>query len=196
LQRLHPNIEWWVPLGLKEWFHNLGIQSVHELGRWDGLHIHNKDNPADSMQFTAVPTQHFSGRSIQDTGKTLRVGWVVEFFNSSGMKRLYFAGDTGYNAFDFKNIGKRWSHMDLSLIPIGSYVPRRFMSPVHIDPAQAVQIHTEVGSRKSVGIHWNTFKLSDEEPERPPYDLFVALQEASIDPSLFLAVPPGHEINW
>jgi len=196
LHKLYPNIQWWVPQGVKKWFTNLGINSVNELGWWEGMHIHFKDNPSEGMLFTAVPTQHFSGRSLKDNGKTLWVGWVVEFFSLSSTKRLYFVGDTGYNPVDFKDIGKRWPQMDLSLIPIGSYVPRKFMSPVHIDPKQAVTIHKEVNSKKSIGMHWNTFRLSDEEPNRPPYDLFLALNEANVDTSEFLAVPPGHEVNW
>lgn len=196
LHKLYPNIHFWVPLGVKKWFLKMGITSVQELGWWESLSIPSLTNPSHKMQFTAVPAQHFSGRNIHDSGKTLWAGWVVEFFEPSITKRLYFAGDTGYNPIDFKAIGKRWPHMDLSLIPIGSYVPRRFMSPVHVDPWQAVQIHQEVSSKQSIGMHWNTFKLSDEEVHRPPYDLFQALSQANIDPLTFLAVPPGYEVPW
>ena len=36
------------------------------------------------------------------------------------------------------------------------------MSPQHVDPVEAVDIHLEIKSRKSIGIHWGTFKLSKE----------------------------------
>ncbi len=196
LHKLYPNIHWWVPLGVKKWFLNIGITSVKELGWWESFPIHCSTNASNTLQFTAVPAQHFSGRGLQDTGKTLWAGWVVEFFEPSSIKRLYFVGDTGYNPVDFKAIGEKWSHMDLSLIPIGSYIPRRFMSPVHIDPWQAVKIHQEVSSKQSIGMHWNTFRLSDEEIDRPPYDLFQALTQANLDPLTFLAVPPGFEVAW
>jgi N-acyl-phosphatidylethanolamine-hydrolysing phospholipase D len=185
LHKFYPNIQWWVPLGVKKWFLRLGITQVQELGWWESL-SHN------GIHFTAVPTQHFSGRTLKDTWKTLWLGWVVE----TQSKRFYFVGDTGYNPFDFKSIGKKWPYMDLSLIPIGSYLPKKFMSPVHIDPFHAVQIHQEVSSKQSIGMHWCTFKLSDEDAFRPPYDLFLALQEQKIDPRSFLAIPPGHGINW
>lgn len=196
LHKLYPHIKWWVPLGVKKWFTSIGITSVEELGWWESLQIHCPNNSSHTLQFTAVPAQHFSGRGFKDTGKTLWAGWVVESFTLDSTKRLYFVGDTGYNPIDFKSIGLRWPHMDLSLIPIGSYVPRKFMSPVHIDPWQAVKIHQEVNSKQSIGMHWNTFRLSDEERNRPPYDLFLALTEANIDPLTFLAIPPGHEIHW
>jgi N-acyl-phosphatidylethanolamine-hydrolysing phospholipase D len=196
LQELYPNITWWVPLGLKKWFFKLGIKEVNELGWWESHPIHSSSTSNQAIQFTAVPAQHFSGRGFRDMGKTLWSGWVVEFFDHSLIKRLYFAGDTGYNPIDFKEIGGKWNHMDLSLIPIGSYIPRKFMSPVHVDPWQAVQIHREVASKQSIGMHWSTFKLSDEETHRPPYDLFQALTEANVDPLTFLAIPPGYEIAW
>ncbi len=196
LHKLYPTIQWWVPLGVKKWFRQLGILQVEEFGWWEKSPTIPLKNSSTSMQLTAVPTQHFSGRSLKDKDKTLWVGWVAEFSKEKETKRLYFVGDTGYNEFDFKAIGEKWSHMDLSLIPIGSYVPRKFMGTVHIDPKQAVQIHKEVSSKLSLGMHWRTFRLSDEESFRPPYDLFLALQEEGINPMQFIAPPPGHPVNW
>ncbi len=182
---LYPSIVWIVPQGVKKWFVKLGIAQVIELGWWQSA--------SDSrLKATAVPAQHFSGRKGYDLNKTLWVGWVVE----TATRCIYFAGDTGYNAHDFKEIGAKWSKIDLSLIPIGSYVPRRFMSPVHIEPRDAVKIHQEVGSRLSLAIHWKTFRLSDEPLHQPPYDLFMALKQQGLDPASFLAPPPGHAINW
>ena len=195
LHALYPQIHWWVPLGIKKWFTRLGIPNVSEQGWWESIQF---SSPKSSCQieFTAVPAQHFSGRRPSDLCSTLWSGWVVTFQHKEQCKRLYFVGDTGYNPFDFTQIGATWSHMDLSLIPIGSYVPRKFMSPVHIDPAQAVQIHKDVRSKQSLGMHWRTFKLSDEALFSPPYDLLLALQKKQIAPQEFLALLPGHAINW
>ena len=191
LHALYPNIHWWVPLGVKKWFLRLGITKVEECGWWE-----SKSFSTHSMQLTAVPTQHFSGRSLMKMSSTLWLGWVVDFFFKGYCKRFYFVGDTGYNPFNFKEIGKAWPHMDLSLIPIGSYIPRKFMSTVHVDPFQAVQIHKEVNSIQSIGMHWGTFRLSDEELFRPPYDLFLAMQKEGLNPHTFLTLQPGHAINW
>ena len=86
--------------------------------------------------------------------------------------------------------------MDLSLIPIGAYVPKKFMSPVHIDPLKAVQIHQEVHSGLSLGMHWKTFHLSEEGTDQPPYDLYCELQRKQIDPQTFRVVNIGQTINW
>lgn len=36
------------------------------------------------------------------------------------------------------------------------------MEPQHVDPEQAVQIHMDVNSKKSIAIHWGTFALANE----------------------------------
>lgn len=32
----------------------------------------------------------------------------------------------------------------------------------HVDPEEAVRIHIDVQTKKSVGIHWGTFALANE----------------------------------
>ncbi len=86
--------------------------------------------------------------------------------------------------------------MDLSLIPIGTYSPEKFMQPVHINPYEAVQIHTEVKSRFSLGMHWNTFRLSNEPLDRPPYDLYLAMQEKKLPFDTFIPIEIGAFVNW
>ncbi len=195
LHRLFPGIVWFVPTGVKQWFLKQGITAVLELGWWE----ESKINPARSLSFkaTAVPAQHFSGRKGGDLNRTLWVGWVLEFFSPDGLyKRLYFSGDTGYNSVDFRAIGELFGPMDLSLIPIGAYLPKAFMQPVHASPEEAVRIHCDVQSKFSVAMHWKTFRLSDEKMHQPPYDLFHALERQGIAPEKFCVIEPGHEINW
>lgn len=191
VERLHerfPEILWVVPLGVKKWFEKLGIKKVVELNWWEEVDV-------DSMfKITFVPSQHFSGRRSPDLNSTLWGGYVVE--NLHNNKTFYFVGDTGYNGHDFKKIGKKFDAIDLSLIPIGSYSPRKFMAPVHVEPKDAVKVHMDVGSKFSLGMHWKTFRLSEEPMEQPPFDLFKAMREENLDPHTFLAIDPGHKINW
>jgi len=76
-------------------------------------------------------------------------------------KKLFFGGDTGY-CKAFKEIGKKYGGFDVSLIPIGAYEPRFMMESSHVDPEQAVQIHLDVVSKKSIAVHWGTFALANE----------------------------------
>lgn len=185
LHQLHPNIHWVVPMRLAPWFVRRGIKNVTEIGWWQNHEIKNS-------KVTAVPAQHFSGRTLWDTNKTHWNGYVLE----TAGKRIYFTGDTGYNPKDFKEIGNRFSYMDLSLIPIGTYSPQKFMQPVHICPQEAVQIHEDVKSRFSLGMHWNTFRLSDEPMDRPPFDLYLSMKAKRLAFESFLPIPIGVQVNF
>jgi L-ascorbate metabolism protein UlaG (beta-lactamase superfamily) len=44
------------------------------------------------------------------------------------------------------------------------------MSPVHVDPAQAVQIHKDLNSELSIGMHFGTFPLADDGQNEPIND--------------------------
>ena len=185
LHSFHPEIQWIVPLGLSPWFHARGIHRVQEINWWERFQ-------SGEVSITAVPSQHFSGRSLWDQNETFWNGYV---FESKG-KRFYFTGDTGYNPVDFKLIGDHWPHMDLSLIPIGTYVPQKFMQPVHCSPMEAVEIHADVKSRFSLGMHWKTFRLSGEPMDRPPYDLYLAMTAKKLPCDTFLPIDPGIYVNW
>lgn len=185
LHQFYPEIQWVVPEKLSFWFHKRKMHNVIEIPWW-------QTHKTAEYQITAVPAQHFSGRSLWDQNKTHWNGYVLQV----GNKRLYFTGDTGYNAFDFKEIGQRCGPMDLSLIPIGTYIPSCFMQTVHISPKEAVQIHQEVGSRFSLGMHWNTFRLSEEPLDRPPYDLYLAMQEKGLPFETFLPIEMGTYVNF
>lgn len=186
LQCRFPNITWIVPRGLKKWFTRRKLKNVVELD-WGESY-----QPVQNCSITAVPSQHFSNRRLFDKNRTLWAGFVVECTR----KTFYFVGDTGYNPFDFKEIGKIWPKIDLSLIPIGTYVPQEFMKPVHISPYDAVEIHCDVKSRLSLGMHWKTFCLSEEPADLPPYDLYRAMKQRNLNLQTFLPIEPGIFVNW
>ncbi|MFA6118935.1 MAG: MBL fold metallo-hydrolase [Parachlamydiales bacterium] len=187
LHKKFPGIKWIVPLGLKKWFKKINILNVEELAWWEKY----EDN---LVTIHSVPAQHYSGRGLFDGNKTLWCGFVYE--NKEEQKKLYFTGDTGYNNKYFKLIGEKFQGIDLSLIPIGAYIPRKFMSPVHIDPQDAVQIHKDVLSKFSIGMHWKTFNLSDEKIHQPPYELYLNLIKEDISFNKFIAIDPGSYVNW
>ena len=79
--------------------------------------------------------------------------------------------------------------MDISLIPIGAYAPRWFMQDMHVNPDEAVQIHQDVQSRFSVGMHWGTFLNLTEEPLlEPSQRLKEVLTERNFSPDSFITL--------
>lgn len=172
-----------VPLRLKAWLQARDFGNVVELDWWQ-QHAH------DGLSVHAVPVQHFSGRGLFDRNRTLWAGYVLE----GGGQRVFFAGDTGYSR-DFAEIGERFAPIDLGLIPIGAYEPRNFMRPVHVTPEEAVKVHRDVGARRSVGMHWGTFRLTTEPMDEPPQRLREAVQQAGLEPDTFHTVALGETIT-
>lgn len=168
-----------VPLGLRSWFANLGIQTVSELDWWQSVKVRG-------LIFHAVPVQHFSARTPFDRNQTLWAGWVMEAPDF----RFFFMGDSGYSK-DFADIGERFGSFDLAALAIGAYEPRWFMSMAHVDPEQAVQIFQDINARYAVGMHWGTFKLTDEPMDEPPRRMAAARDAAGIAPERFFVMQHG-----
>ena len=126
---------------------------------------------AQRLQVTATPARHFSGRGLGDRNRSLWCGFAL----AADGKRACFAGDTAYHP-EFGEIGSRCGPFDFVMIPIGAYDPRWFMQIVHVDPEEAVQIYQDLvaaASRRSrcllmLGIHWGSFRLTDEPMDEPP----------------------------
>lgn len=189
-----PNIKWIVPKGVKNWFSKRKIHNVDELNWWEESLITFRDL---EIKITSVPCQHYSGRGLFDTNQTLWMGHVLEFLREKKVyKTLYFVGDTAYNPFDFKKIGAKFPKIDLSLCPIGTYTPGRFMRTVHSNPKDAVNIHQDVKANLSIGMHWKTFQLASEGIDQPPFDLYTEMKKSNLNPLQFLAIEPGVTINW
>lgn len=177
-----------VPLGMKPWFADAGIPHVIELDWWD-THTHR------GVEFNFTPVQHWSSRSLLDRSQTLWGGFAVfapDF-------HWYFSGDTGYSK-DFADTQARFASrhqaaqgggFDLALIPVGAYEPRWFLTEQHVNPDEAVKIHRDLQAKRSVGIHWGTFELTDESLDQPPRDLAVAASAHGLKDSEFSVMAIG-----
>lgn len=152
------------PLGNAALLRRHGIHGAIDLDWWEST------THANGIETTVVPARHFSARAISDRNRNLWSGFVIS--GKSG--HVYFAGDTGWGAH-FAEIGRRFAPIRAALLPIGSYMPRWFMQPAHIDPAQAVDAHVALGARTSVAVHFGTFALGDDGEYDPVRDLIVAL---------------------
>lgn len=164
-----------VPLGLKDWFLRRGMEDTVELDWWESVEL----APGVCVHFT--PAQHWSRRSLNDTNASLWGGYLLEWSRSdaAGPWRFLFPGDTGYSD-DFKAIRQRIGVVDFLALPIGAYLPRDFMKPMHVNPADAVQLMLDVQARQAMGVHWGTFALTQEAFDHPPRDLAAALAERGV----------------
>jgi L-ascorbate metabolism protein UlaG (beta-lactamase superfamily) len=158
----------------------LGFTHVHELDWWEQVRV------GDTLAVTFVPAQHFSARGLFDRQKSLWGGYVIE----SRGRRIYFSGDSGYSTH-FADIRSRLGSPDIAMLGIGAYEPRWFMRTVHMNPAEAVRAHRDLGSRHSIGMHFGTFQLTTEAIDRPQTDLGHALAASGIAESEFITLHEG-----
>lgn len=85
-------------------------------------------------------------------------------------RMVYFAGDTAFGPH-FAQIREKFGPPDLAFLPIGAYLPRWFMSPVHMGPGEAVQAHEILGAKTTIAIHHGTFQLADDGIDTPKKEL-------------------------
>ncbi len=132
------------------------------------------------VRITATPARHFAARTPWDRNRTLWGGFMLHHRHG----QVLFAGDSGAGAH-WQAIGSRLGAPDVALLPIGAYEPRWFMSAVHMNPEEAVAAHLALGARRSVGMHFGTFQLTDEPIDAPLHALAAAREAAGLDPDAF-----------
>src|SRR3989344_487923 len=155
-----------VPLGLGGWFTQRGMGPVTELNWWE----HTDIAPGVRVHFT--PAQHWSRRTPWDTNASLWGGYALEWArpDAGDPWRFLFPGDTGYSD-DFKAIRRRLGAVDFLALPIGAYLQRDFMKPMHVNPEDAVQ---------AMGVRGGTFMLTQEAFDPPPRDVAAALAQRGL----------------
>lgn len=167
-------------LGNSAWLEARGVPAAVELDWW-------QRHPAlPELTVTCTPAQHFTARTPWDRCRTLWGGFLLQAPTGS----IYFAGDTGWAPF-FTEIKNRLGSPDLALLPIGAYEPRWFMEAVHMTPDEAVRAHLALGARRSIGMHFGTFQLTDEAMNAPLEALAVARETYGINPVDFSTRPCG-----
>ena len=139
---------WLAPLGNARHLRNVaGAAAVRELDWWERAEV-------KGVPVALAPARHFSARTPWDRNRSLWAGYWIggEGVNGRGENEggenaraagargpsVLFAADTAYGPH-FREVGERLGRPDLALLPIGAYEPRWFMSPVHMDPAQALR---------------------------------------------------------
>jgi N-acyl-phosphatidylethanolamine-hydrolysing phospholipase D len=168
-----------VPLGIDVWLKRQGITNVQKLDWWD-------THAVGLAKITLVPVQHWSSRTPWDRHATLWGGFVVE---QAGYK-MFYSGDTGYSK-DFKDIFAKFGGFDFSQIAVGCYEPRWFMKTQHVNEEESVQIHKDVASKLTMGVHWGTFRLCDDPVEAPMKNLPLAREKLGVKPEEFVLFALG-----
>ena len=108
---------------------------------------------------------------------------------------FFFCGDSGYGPH-FAEIGRRYPKIRVALLPIGAYLPRWFMKPMHISPEEAVQAALDLGAEAAIPMHYGTFKMSEEAIDDPVKDLRQALSSRGRSAPTFIILKPGESKDF
>lgn len=176
-----------VPLGVARAVRAAGVpaERIVELDWWHAVQ-------RGALRVLLTPAHHWSNRGPWgDLNKALWGGYLLE---GAGLK-IWYPGDTGYQAELFHEIGLHIGPVDLALLPIGAYEPRKVMRAQHVNPDEAVRIFRHVAARKAWAVHWGTFILTDEPIQQPMAELAMALREQGVSPDDFM-LPAIGETIW
>lgn len=216
LAKREPKPHFFAPLGNGPWFRSMGIPESHThiLDWWDSRRLEvDVSGTKLEVDITCTPCQHFSGRSVTshlqpDKRSTLWSSWAVEEVTSNlNPKKLWFGGDTGYRAVlseedeekaetcpAFKEIGQKFGYFDVALIPIGAYLGRRFMSPIHCAPQDSVHVFQDVRAKRALGIHWGAWQLTHEDVDEPPRKLVEEAKKIGLEENAFVTCEIGQTL--
>jgi L-ascorbate metabolism protein UlaG (beta-lactamase superfamily) len=155
----------------------LGFRPVVELDTWQSFSFRD-------CRITLTPARHWGARFLHDTHRGFG-GFLIE----AAGRRIYHAGDTSFfNGFE--DIASRLAP-ELALFPIGAYgAPSG--RPVHIDPEEALEAHSILGTTRLVPIHYATFPLGTEPIDEPVERLHVAAARRGITDQI-IVLPEGRQ---
>ena len=170
--------------GVGSLLRNAGLPSSTELD-WD------ESVTVKDAQVHFLEAIHTSRRGIGDTNETLWGSFLIE----SPEGRIYFAGDSAYGGH-FRHVYEKYGAPRVSLLPIGAYEPRWFMSRMHMNPDEAVRAHLDLHSQSSIGIHFGLIDNAGDSFEAPANDLIEARRAHGVGATDFVAPHYGQVFRY
>src|SRR5258705_1063427 len=155
------------------------------LAPWESIEV-------AGLTITAVPVRHQGGRyGLDSVWNHAFTGYVIE----GAGRRVFFAGDTGYDPHRFREIGARFPGIDLAFIPIA---PGRKEGQAdrwgHANPGQALDIFADVGARYMVPIHFESYYgVGGADRRAPRRELSAEVRRRGLEGRVF-ALQTGERI--
>lgn len=140
--------QWIAPLGVGPLLQGLGVPAARcvELNWMDSTRV-------AEVAITALPSRHFSGRSLFNRFETLWASFVL----AGPRHRVYYGSDSGEWP-GFAEIGERFGSFDLTMLEVGAFDP--LWADIHMGPEGAVRSFRALGGHGLLmPIHWGLFDL-------------------------------------
>ncbi|MFT8790994.1 MBL fold metallo-hydrolase [Komagataeibacter saccharivorans] len=175
------------PLQNARFLRKTGLRRIMELDWWQAV-------SSAGVQITCTPAVHGAARTPFDHNKSLWGGFMLR--DETG-HQLFFAGDTAHGRH-WALIRERLGAPDIALLPIGAYAPRALMASVHATPEEAVSGLRELEAGRGIGIHFGTFRLTDEPMDEPVHRLAQALRDRGLPPDTMGVLQHGEcrNMTW
>jgi L-ascorbate metabolism protein UlaG (beta-lactamase superfamily) len=158
-------------------------ERIHELDWWERWRL-----PGSDLDITAAPSQHFSGRALNDRNATLWSSLVIR----GARHAVFFSGDTGLTD-EYATIAQRLGPFDLLMLEVGAFHPA--WGDIHLGPANALQAQRLLGGAALLPVHWGTFSLALhawDEPVESLLALAPSFDARLVMPRLGEPVEPAH----
>jgi L-ascorbate metabolism protein UlaG (beta-lactamase superfamily) len=166
---------------LEAW--GVAAERITELDWWESYRLPNAD-----LSVAAAPSQHFSGRALNDRNATLWSSMVI----ASPRHKVFFSGDTGLTR-EYADIRDRFGPFDLIMLEVGAFHPA--WGDIHLGPENALKAHALLGGGAFLPVHWGTFALATHDWDQPMETLLA--QRGSdvklLTPQLGQAIEPAHD---
>jgi L-ascorbate metabolism protein UlaG (beta-lactamase superfamily) len=140
---------WVTPVGVGKLLRQFGVNpdKITELNWTQSITVR-------SLNVTALPARHFSGRSISNRFETLWASYVL----ISPKHRVYYGADSGEWP-GFTEIGRVYGPFDLTMLEIGAFDP--LWADIHMGPDGAARSFQAMGATGLLmPIHWGLFDLA------------------------------------
>jgi L-ascorbate metabolism protein UlaG (beta-lactamase superfamily) len=158
-------------------------ERIVELDWWESHRL-----PNTGLTVTAAPSQHFSGRALNDRNATLWSSFVIR----SPRRAVFFSGDTGLTTA-YQEIRERLGRFDLVMLEVGAFHPA--WGDIHLGPENALKALAMLGGGSFLPVHWGTFSLAMHAWDQPAEVLLESAPKAGahlIMPRLGEPVEPAH----
>jgi len=178
--------QWIAPLGVGTVLSGLGVAAcrVAELDWTERVRV-------GSLEITALPSRHFSGRSLFNRFETLWASYVL----AGPTRRVYYGADSGEWS-GFADIGRQYGPFDLTMLEIGAF--DELWANIHMGPEGAIRSFRALGgSGLLMPVHWGLFDLALHAWRQPIERIFAepGLPVWTPEPGRPAEVVPGVELR-
>lgn len=161
-----------------QWVTSLGIGGILEqygVKRRSITELDWTDSVGDSsLEITALPARHFSGRNLFNRFETLWSSFVLK----GAKHNVYFGADSGWWP-GFEEIGAEYGPFDLTMLEVGAF--NELWEAIHLGPDNAARAFQAMGgSGLMMPIHWGLFDLALHAWRQPIERMFELADEKGI----------------